>query len=128
MIALPIEIEQNSNQLDRDGLIRNTYVGNQTVTTLKKSLDELRGITQYLSAKKRKILILTDIRSLGKVPLSARSFAVEFIKQVDFDKVAIFGNKTFFEQIANVIIISSGRGFKMRYFTSEKEAKSWLLE
>ena len=118
----------NLNYIDSDGLLYNQYSGDQTVASLKQAQKEIGILTSQLRQKNKEVLILTDIRNLGKLNVSARSYAVEFIKHTDFDKVAIFGNQAVIERMVNFIIMASGRGYKMKYFTSEKAAKEWLLQ
>lgn len=118
--------QKNTNYIGEDGLIHNHYIGKQTVTSLKNAHDDLITITTSLRKKGKRVLVLTDITRLGSLTLEARMFAVDFIKDIDFDKVAIFGNYILAEQIVNVIIMASGRGYKMKYFNSEKDAKLWL--
>lgn len=119
--------QKNSNFIGEDGLVHNIYFGDQTVSTLKKGYDELTIITNKLKAEGKPILVLTDITKLGSINLQARTFAVKFIKEVDFDKVAIFGNIRVAEHVVNFIILASGRGFKIKYFSKEDEAKDWLI-
>jgi len=127
MPVLP-STESNKNFVSSDGFLHNIYVGNQTVIVLKKVLQDLMVLTEQMRNEGKSVLILTDIRKLGTVNVHARIFAVDFIKQIDFDKVAIFGNRLILEQMVNFIILASGRGFKMRYFTNITDAKNWLLE
>ena len=120
-------IEGNTNFIDKDGLIHNIYVGDQTVSKLKKSTEELLGLTTSLREHNKPILVLTDITKLGKIGLQARGYAVEMVKTIEFDKVAIFGNPKAIERVVNFIILASGRGYKMQYFSSKTDAKKWLL-
>lgn len=118
--------QHNVNFIDSDGILHNIYVGNQTVNTLTSAHDELLEITTALREQGKRIIVLTDIRKLGKLNVEARMYAVDFIKDIDFDKVAIFGNHMLAEQMVNFIIIASGRGYKMKYFSCEKDARLWL--
>lgn len=118
--------EKNSNYISEDGLLHNIYKGNQTVTTLKHAHDELITLTQLLRLQGKEIFVLTDITRLGKINVEARIYAVDFIRDIDFDKVAIFGNHMLAEQMINFIIAASGRGYKMKYFSSKKDALFWL--
>lgn len=119
--------DNNSNSIGDDGLLHNVYVGDQTVATLKKIHLEIIALTARLRASGKPIYVLTDITKLGSINLQARMYAVEIIKSVDFDRVAIYGNPGAIEKIINFIITASGRGFKMKYFNNEKEARKWLV-
>ena len=120
------QFHKNTNYIGDDGLIHNCYVGIQTKATLIKAKEELQKITGKLRKEGKPVHVLTNIVRLGKLNVEARMFAVEFIKEVDFDKVAIFGNHMIAEPLVNMIIIASGRGYKMKYFISEEDARSWL--
>lgn len=118
---------KNKNYLGKDGFIYNVYEGDQSISRLKKAKAELLVLVAIVRKKHKPVLILTDIRNLGKVNLSARTFAVEFVKTVDFDKVAIFGNPLAVAHLVNFIITASGMGFKMKYFDNAEDARQWLL-
>jgi ferredoxin-fold anticodon binding domain-containing protein len=120
------KVSINSNFIDKDCLIHNIYAGDQTIATLKDAYENLLDLSLKLRRKNKPVHVLTDISRLGKLNLEARLFAVEFIKNMDFDKVAICGNHFMAERMVNYIIIASGRGYKMKYFSNEKDAKLWL--
>ncbi len=123
----PISNSQNNyNFIGDDSLLNNIYVGVQTVATLNNAHEDLIDLTTMLRKDGKRVLVLTNITKLGKLSLEARLYAVDIIKDIDFDKVAIFGNHTLAEKMVNFIIMASGRGYKMQYFSSKEDAKFWL--
>lgn len=118
---------QNRNFLGKEGLVYNIYNGNQTGATVKEVGAQLKVISLNLRKDNKRVLLLTDLRNIGKVNLSARIMGVQVIKDLDFDKAAIFGSDFLNEQFVNHVILASGRGFKIKFFNNEHDAKIWLM-
>lgn len=114
------------NYIGSDGFIHNIYSGHQTLATLKAATRELTDLTAKLRSEGKPVLVLTDITNLTGLNLAARRYAVEMVKQIDFDKVAVFGNDSLLKTLVNFIVLATGRGFKLKYFGSRKEAESRL--
>lgn len=118
---------RNSNFIGPDGLIYNIYNGDQSATTVDTVGEELMELTKQLRQKKSRVLILSDINKLGKVPLGARTHGLALMRSLDFDKVAITGPSWVAGEFVNLIILASGRSFQVRCFNNPDDAKRWLL-
>lgn len=126
MVKLVISMGSCKNYLGKDGFIHNIYQGDQNASTVKKVWGQLDQLTKKVRAKGKRVLILTDLTKLGKTPLSARTAGLDLMRKLDFDKAAVFGGSTFNQLLVNTIVIASGRGFQIKYFSTEKEARDWL--
>jgi hypothetical protein len=122
------EILGNTNFIGNDNILYNIYVGNQSLKQLQSACNEIAELIQQLKKRNKKVLVLTDITKLESVNLKARLYAIEFVRSMDFDKVAIYGNNSLAQQMIKIIINASGKTFNMRYFFTEREAKDWLLQ
>lgn len=118
---------QNHSYISTDSLIHNIYIGNQNATTVILVGEVLNKLIKQLRSQDRSVLIFSDISKLGKTPLSARRTGLEIMRGLDFDKAAIYGPSSFEKNLVNMIVIASGRGFQIKYFTNPNDAKSWLL-
>lgn len=118
----------NLNYLGSDGLIRNIYRGNQNAATVKKAYNDLSEIAKKLRAKGKKVLILADTRNLGHVSFSARREGIEVMRKLDYDKAAIIGDVFLYNNLVKIMVMVSGMGYKIKFFSDENEAREWLLE
>ena len=114
------------NFIDKSGLINNVYSGDLTLSVLKKTEEELAGLAEKLRNAGERVLVLTDISKIGKVPTKVRQKGVEIIRSLDYDKAALFGDEGFGMQIAKLIIKVSMMDYKIKIFNNEKDAKDWL--
>ena len=121
------DMECNCNFLGKDGLIRNIYVGDQTVASLETAECELRAIISKLRSKGMKVLVLTDITKIGSMPTKVRQKGLEIVRNLDYDKVALFGNNNASTQVAKIVIKVSMMDYKIKIFSNEGDAKKWLL-
>jgi hypothetical protein len=117
---------KNHNFIGQDGLIHNIYIGDQTGSAVAQVKEELTDLSARLRAKGSRVKILADITRLGHVPLKARTAGLELMRTLDFDRVAIIGSTWVAGGFVNLIITASGRGFQVRCFTDEEDAKIWL--
>lgn len=118
----------NENFLGPDGLIHNNYIGDQTGVTVKQTEQELQHLTQKVRAKNKPVLIIVDISKIDKIQLSARHAGHHLIRNLDFDKAAIYGNHVRFKGIVEAVILASGCVFKVKLFESEVQARLWLTQ
>lgn len=50
----------------------------------------------------------------------------EFIRSLDFDKAAVFGKNFLTRSLVRIIVVLSGREYKIKFFDSESQAVDWL--
>ena len=77
--------------------------------------------------KNKKVLVLADTTKLGRINLTVRKIGLTIMQNLEYEKAAIFGTNELYDKLVKMIILASGQGFKVRYFTSESEAQRWLL-
>ena len=70
---------------------------------------------------------MTDLRRLGKTSLQTRKIGINIMRDLDCDKVAMFGESPLIRSLVNLMLLSSGMGYKMKFFDNEKDARNWLL-
>src|SRR5688572_28406386 len=111
----------NKNYLGDDGIIYNIYEGDQSADTLKKVEEELPQLTRKLRQERKKVLILSNVTNLGRISLPGRIMGAKIIKNLDYDKAAVFGPSHLERSVVEVIANVAGRGFSLKYFNTEKE-------
>lgn len=119
--------KSNVNYVDKECLIHNIYIGDQTASTSKEQFSQLQKLINSLRSKNKKVLILTDLRRLGKTSLQTRKIGINIMRDLDCDKVAMFGESLLIRSLVNLMLLSSGMGYKMKFFDNEKDARNWLL-
>jgi hypothetical protein len=117
---------QNENYLGQDGLIHNIYYGDQSVASVKQVDKELHKLVKTQRQNGVPVLIFSDISKLGKVSLKVRLLGADIVKNLDFDKAAIYGPSKVLEELVNFVILASGKAFQIKFFVDKSEAKSWL--
>lgn len=118
----------NQNFLGEDGLIHNVYVGDQTLAKFEKTIKELQQLGDKLRTEDKRVLVLTDITKLGRVPTNVRQRGLELIRNMRYDKVAIFGGEGVSMQIAKLLVKVSMMDYKIKIFENKKDALDWLLD
>lgn len=109
-----------------DGIIYKAYRGDQNSDTIRRLREKTEQLAQGLRAKRKSVLILVDLSKLGKTTLSARKEEIEFIRSLDFDKAAVFGENFLTRSLVRIIVVLSGREYKIKFFDSESQAVDWL--
>jgi hypothetical protein len=110
-----------------DGIIRGKIIGEHTGEDARRIIVE---IDDFLDKDKGKKCILIDMIETGRPTAECRKIHATNIKNEHskFNKTAFFGAKVINRVMANFIIKASGKGKKVRYFDTEKEALKWLNE
>lgn len=122
MVRMPNRAFVNSYNL-----IEQSYVGDQTASTVESLLKNTAGFVSQLQQERRKIYILTDITGIGATTSGARVAGVKALRELPYDKAAIFGQDTFMRTLSNFIVRASGQGHKVRVFRTRADAEAWLL-
>ena len=118
---------KNEVFLNNSGLIEQIYVGDQTGQTVTQLADKTKEIIQLLLTNKKPVIILVDLSKLGKSTSDSRKAALEALKNIHYDKVALFGLNSYTKYISSFIIAASGNSSKVKLFDTKQEAKKWLL-
>lgn len=112
--------------INKKGYVETVYNGDQTEEDLKEMMDgyENLGVTKSKSKKPFKFLI--DITKLRNTDLAARQVAVEILKKINVEKMALFGGSLFIRSIVNLVLSAVGDWPNARHFKERKEAEDWL--
>jgi hypothetical protein len=118
----------NQVYTDPAGYIRQIYVGNQDVTTISQTIEHTMTIVrQHQSEHPDKPLrFLIDMRAIGDQDLSARRAGGKALKNLPYDKIAIFGLNSFMRHVANLVITSARKQDHVKQFKDEAGAVAWL--
>ena len=111
--------------VDQDGLIRATIIGTHNKDDAEKIIEET---SKLIKKYKQHSKLLIDMTKTGRPTSKARKLHANNMKEQanHFKKTALFGASAMNRVMANFIIKASGRGDKVRYFNTEREAISWL--
>jgi len=112
---------------NNQGIIVCIVDGDQTVQSVNAMGNQIKEALDQAKRDGKHLLLIDDIRKIGKVPTDARNAVVEFEKSLNYKRLAMLGNGGVLRLGANLIIRASGRARKIRYFTNEQDAAAWLL-
>lgn len=116
----------NRNYIGEDGFIHSIWVGDLNASVVERMGKELAGLVEEVRKKGKPVLILDDISKIGKVPLSARQAGFKVIKELDYDKCAIFGNYPLLAGLVKAVVLATGCSFKIKFVGNKQEAEAWL--
>lgn len=71
--------------------------------------------------------VLIDLKASSGFSSAARKVWVEFLKDKRIIKTAIFGGNIFVKTLASFVIAATGKD-NVRFFSTEDEARQWLVE
>lgn len=112
--------------IDKLGIINHQFFGDYSGPQVKRDWLVIEKLTRKLRDKGKPVLILTSLRCLGEATLSGRIMGLELIKNLDFDKAAIFGGTAAKNAMANLIIRASCKSDQISFFEDEENARAWL--
>lgn len=118
----------NQCYLGTDGIINCIWQGDQSTKSVLKIGKDLQPFIAQIRESGKEVFILCDITRLGKIPLAARITGGNMIRELDFDRCAIYGNYFLLKGLVEAVILASGCKFKTKYFIDEKSARRWLLQ
>ncbi|MBI5906645.1 hypothetical protein HY857_01185, partial [Candidatus Saccharibacteria bacterium] len=113
--------------LDPTGFIEQRYSGRQTVTNIRKGIEQLDKHSKALLAKKMPVLILIDISDVV-IDFDRRIYmaGVEGMRTVSFKRGAIYGPLPA-QILINTLALVADKQRKIRAFGKRSEAVKWLL-
>jgi hypothetical protein len=119
---------ENSVLFGEDAIIYVTYQGDQNYEIVSKINNDIDKAIKNLREQHKPVLIHVDLTKLGKTTSDARKIGLTLMKTMDFDRVALVGRDTYTKYITNFMITAAQQEEKIRYFSSEEEARKWLPE
>ncbi|HEY5806111.1 MAG TPA: CHASE domain-containing protein [Candidatus Saccharimonadales bacterium] len=120
-------LARNSVRLDRDGVIRLTYVGPQSRATMRTLTDSLLQLMAKQREAGREVLVLSNMRKVKGSDSGARLEAKWFLEETDYDALAVVGNR-YLQPLIFFVLRDYRRGRAVKYFADEKSALRWLLD
>jgi hypothetical protein len=111
--------------VDSNGIVRGKIIGDHTK---KDAIDIIKKLESLYSEDMGNLLTLIDMSETNRPTSEARKMHAMNLKNHhnQFKKAAFFGGSVMNRVLANFIIKASGKGDKVRYFDTEKEAIQWL--
>lgn len=112
-------------------LVGNEYICVELDNNL--NLEAAKNVTQQviqfghqLSASGKKIKILCNISGSTNVDQGTRNYISEVMKDLPYDKIGAYGQKSLMKNIANLTLMATGVYEKARMFNSKDEALLWI--
>ena len=118
----------NNVFLGKDGLVHCILDGGQSSDKLGLIIAETEKLMRVLREEKKPVLILVDLTRIANASIDARNLMANAMERNLFDKVAIFGASAFVRHAGKLLIFGSRKAEQVRFFSSEAEAKNWLLQ
>ena len=111
--------------VDKDGIIRGKIIGDHTK---EDAIEIIKELDFHFLKDKGKLLSLIDMSETTRPTSGSRKVHALNIKNNHnhFKKAAFFGASIMNRVLANFISKASGKGDKVKYFDTEKEAIHWL--
>ncbi len=127
MYKFIVKSSVNSVKHSEEGLIILTFVGDQTVGLWGDVAKVYLPILTEKYENKEKVLILIDLKDLGKMTSGFMRKIFQITNFVRFDKTAIVGINKFTKQVIIVFIKSSRIKGEIKFFDEIDDANEWLL-
>jgi hypothetical protein len=118
----------NRAYLDKNGVICEFYDGEQDGASVEDMIAQTLPFVQTLVSQKKAVNILVDVTSMGHISLYGRQAAGKALKEWPFRRIAVFGASVYLRQLANLLLLATHKGNKVRLFPNETNARKWLEE
>ena len=105
-----------------DGIIFYTQAGDQSGEAVTHSVNAIRLLADGMPEVK----ILVDYTHSGKLSKEALQAGFYALKDINFDKVAIFGASPYMRKLVNTMASAAGKGHIIHFAKTRKEAQEWL--
>lgn len=117
---------QNTVDIEPDGVVCLSYKDQQTYESIFVLNSQTQKHITHLRSEKKPVLLLINLTQLGRTLSGARKIAAESLKNLDYDRIAVFGKDLFTKILVNLVISATHKELTVKYFMSEKEARDWL--
>jgi UDP-N-acetylmuramyl pentapeptide synthase len=118
----------NKVYLDTDGLLQIWVVGDQTQDSVREMGEKLEYYSRQLRREGRPVLVLDNLKKMGRTTSEARREVARIAKSLQFDRAAMVGDGSLpMRYGTNLMLRAIGRRHT-RYFSSLEAAHLWLLE
>lgn len=107
-------------------IIEQTYEGDQTKETVTDGAARLQRIIDQFYKDNEPVNVILNITNVGQVPKEAQEATIKVLKELTFDKMAVYGANIYLNGLARIIIAATGRSNQIKVFDSKSEAEHWL--
>jgi hypothetical protein len=107
-------------------IVVSRFRGKQSVKGVEDIAAAMREKISYLRKANSECLMLIDLTNIEKMNTEMRKVVIRSMKDLGFDKLAIFGGTPLIGGIARFLILVSGKSATIAYFGDEKSAREWL--
>jgi molybdopterin biosynthesis enzyme len=129
-------MKQNSNNtkifINPSGFIEQHYFGELDPESILDGLTQLRASVKKIKSGDERVLILEDVSKITKIEFlspkmaEVRKAAAKAIKDIKFDRVALYGPLRL-QVILTTLALIAGKRNKVQVFDSRAAAIKWLL-
>jgi hypothetical protein len=118
---------QNKVYLD-DGIIVIEVIGDQDEESVEHMGQEIDALITGQRKLGRPALLLDNLLKIGAVDSDTRKLVVQLAKRLDYDRAAMLGKGGIMRFGTNLMLRATRQSYKLRYFESADDAKSWLRQ
>jgi hypothetical protein len=118
--------------INPSGFVEQHFFGELDPESILDGLMQLRAYAKKLNSEDKKVLILEDVSKISKVEFlspkmaEVRKAAAKAIKDIKFDRVALYG-PLHLQVILTTLALVAGKRDKVKVFDSRAAAIKWLL-
>jgi hypothetical protein len=118
--------------INPSGFIEQHYFGELDPEGVLDGLSQLRAYAKKLNYEDKTVLILEDVSKITKVEFlspkmaEVRKAAAKAVKEIKFDRVALYG-PLHFQVILTTLALVAGKRDKVKVFDSRPAAIKWLI-
>lgn len=116
----------NTVSITKNGIILEIFEGDQSYDTVQQTTDKLSEKIEEVKKKGKEAKVLIDLTGIGSTNAGSRKASVGALRNLDYDKIALFGGSNYVRHLSNFVIKASGRSKKAKVFKEKKEAMKWL--
>lgn len=108
------------------GIIWNVYHGDQDKDTISQAVNETVDIIKKNNIPKENVFVAVDLSDHGNTTTGSRKAATEALKEISYNKIAIFGLDAYMRNVAKFIINAINKDDSIRVFDTKEEAIDWI--
>lgn len=118
----------NKAYIDDEGIICEAYEGVEDGPSIQDMVAQTTPLIEQIKGRKLPVRILVDLTSMRSISLHGRQAASEALKTWHYQKIAVYGANLYMRHIANLILLATNKGRKVKLFPSQAAARAWLKE
>jgi hypothetical protein len=100
--------------------------GDQTIEFIHSMARDAKVLLAKQRAANKSAMLLDNLMDIGSVSREARKLVVDYVRELDYDKLAMVGKGGVFQFSANLLLQAIGKGRIVKYFDDYGAAVKWL--